>query len=95
MTGEGEVSTRAERRREGSRSRKAAAERRTIDHASLQRGLVPCLRSALLLQYLLEVVVYENLGALGYGGSHLLQARRHRVLQSLLGGRASGGGGWK
>jgi hypothetical protein len=73
----------------GRRKRKPrGAEKRTADDPSLQCGLVARLRTALLLQYLLEVVVYEHLGALGYGGGHLLQARRsHRVLQSRVGWR--------
>jgi hypothetical protein len=41
--------------------------------ARLQCSLVSRLRGALLLEDLLEVVVYESLAAVGYGGSHLLQ----------------------
>jgi hypothetical protein len=48
----------------------------------LQCSLVARLRGALLFEDLLEVVVYEGLGALGDGGSHLLQAGRHGVLPS-------------
>jgi hypothetical protein len=46
----------------------------------LQCSLVSRLRSALLFEYLLEVVVYEGFAAVGYGGSHLLQTGGHGVL---------------
>jgi hypothetical protein len=76
MTGEGEVS----RWRGSNKRRYWGPEIPTANNAGLQRSLVTRLRGALLLEYFLEVVVYESLGALGYGGSHLLQTRRHGVL---------------
>lgn len=54
-----------------------AGRRRTGNHASLQGGLVPGLRVALLFQDLLQVVVDERPGALGDARSQLVQAGRH------------------
>jgi hypothetical protein len=57
---------------------------RTTNDPGLQCSLVARLRRALLLEDLLQVVVYKRLGALGYGSSQLLQARRHGRLPARV-----------
>lgn len=65
---------------------------RTGNHASLQGGLVPRLRKALLFQDLLQVIVDQRLGAVGYGGSQMLQAGRHGSCAASAGARGGGRG---
>jgi hypothetical protein len=80
MTGEGEVSM----NRASEQQVAVMKERHTSDNPSLQRRLVTTLRCALFFQDLFQVVVYQSLGALRYGSSHLLQAGCHGVLQSRV-----------
>lgn len=56
-----------------SRGRVWTAEQRTLTNTALQHDLGPRLRVALLFKNLLKVVVDQGLGAVPYGGSHLLQ----------------------
>jgi hypothetical protein len=64
----------------------------TGNNSALQRSLVSGLRHALLFANLLEVIVDEGPGALGDGGSHLLQAGSHGQVQARVESRPEADG---